>query len=281
MLLGTSPILVVFASILLSWLLFVVYSRVKSGAYTRGKVVRCFYCHQKTRLPLAQTASIGADLSLRKNTKHKMETPYDWHCQYCQNRNLRDSQGELVDQVPAMFSELSNPISQWKNNTQFVETRRRRRCQGLSDTELLSDDEELNIPFCNGCLSNHNMVLQLLATYKPDESNPNFKDYDTAIEMYRIKVEERYPSLCKECAPRVENRIAQTNARVRARYFGESLLRSKKTPFVNNLPLFRWWKVLIWLSIFVVEWISRGLMFYMCWSGHVSLLRKFCFLLAQ
>ncbi|RKP24727.1 Ima1 N-terminal domain-containing protein, partial [Syncephalis pseudoplumigaleata] len=189
-----------------------------------------------------------------------------------QSRNRGQKNGELIDQVPAMFDESLNPVTQRQYNPQSAGQRRRgRRCQGLSDTELLSDDDEMSVPFCDTCLFNHNMVLQLLASYEPDVSDPAYKDYDTAVEAYKAAIEKRYPPLCSECAPKVQCRITQTNTRIRTRYFGEILQRSRTTPFVDPLPRRRWWKVLGWLGIFGAEWMARGLMVYMCWTGHTSI----------
>ncbi|KAI8054094.1 Ima1 N-terminal domain-containing protein [Syncephalis plumigaleata] len=274
-----SPIVLVFGTILILWILYTLYGEIRNRLLRRGQAVQCFYCHQWTRLPpvvrVSPSDETNATTGQPAQHRHIGETPYNWFCQYCQNRNLRAKNGELIDQVPAMFDESLN-ATQWRKEEQSTgnqhhqHRQRRRRCQGLSDTELMSDDEELSVPFCDSCLFNHNMVLQLLTSYQPDESDPNFKDYDTAVEAYKAKIEERYPPLCEQCAPRVQRRITQTNTRIRARYYGEALRRSKTTPFVNHLPRYRWWKAWLWLWIFGMEWISRGLTFYMCWSGHTN-----------
>lgn len=68
-------------------------------------------------------------------------------------------------------------------------------------------DESL---FCQTCLKNQHVFAETLAAYFPSQDAPNYAEYEKAYPAYRKALEERYPQICEQCAPRVQERIRAT-----------------------------------------------------------------------
>jgi len=47
----------------------------------------------------------------------------------------------------------------------------------------------------------------MLASYFPSSADANDADYESQYPRYRARLEEQYPQVCEECAPRVSERI--------------------------------------------------------------------------
>jgi pyruvate-formate lyase-activating enzyme len=95
----SSPIVLVFGVILTLWILIVLYGKLRNRLFHRGRAVQCFYCHQWTRLPPTLVLlSDEVDVTAAESKQHRgvEETPYDWFCRYCQNRNLRAKVSSLL-----------------------------------------------------------------------------------------------------------------------------------------------------------------------------------------
>ncbi|RKP10336.1 hypothetical protein THASP1DRAFT_27888 [Thamnocephalis sphaerospora] len=165
-----------------------------------------------------------------------------------------------------MFDEHLNPVR--------GRSKSRRRHGGLSDTEISpnASDEE-GIVFCDVCRENQEMVLHLLANYIPSESDPEFEQRNRTVDDYRRQIEERYPPACARCEKEVHGRIAETDYRVKARYFRQALQRSRPAA-VERLPRYRWWKALAWLLVAAADWAARYWMLRTCafgWSATDSI----------
>lgn len=70
-----------------------------------------------------------------------------------------------------------------------------------------SPDESL---FCQTCLKNQHIFSETLAAYFPSQDAPNYAEFEKAYPAYRKDLEERYPQVCGDCAPRVQERIRAT-----------------------------------------------------------------------
>lgn len=49
-----------------------------------------------------------------------------------------------------------------------------------------------------------------LAEYLPPQDDPKYPDFERALPGYRKKMEQRFPQVCNNCAPAVEDRIRST-----------------------------------------------------------------------
>ena len=67
-------------------------------------------------------------------------------------------------------------------------------------------DDEL-LPFCQKCITNQTIVLQALAEYIPDELSKDYSERCESVDLYKVKLEDRYPPVCLQCRSRVEEKI--------------------------------------------------------------------------
>ncbi|KAL8733338.1 MAG: hypothetical protein Q9166_002162 [cf. Caloplaca sp. 2 TL-2023] len=140
-----------------------------------GRKFVCFYCNRRS----AQDRKAGVR---------------QWQCEQCEAVNHLDENGEITDPpIPAQ----QTPVS-----TRYVQPRPR------------SLSPEANLPdrslFCPRCLQNQHIVNQALAEYLPSQDDPRYPDFERALPSYRKKMEERFPQVCDQCAPTIEDRIRFT-----------------------------------------------------------------------
>ncbi|KAI8803029.1 Ima1 N-terminal domain-containing protein [Cladochytrium replicatum] len=79
----------------------------------------------------------------------------------------------------------------------------------MAPSDAPSQPTATGSPFCDRCIMNQSIVLDLLRNYVPDESDP---EYDSCVASYpdfKTRVEERYPPVCHDCAYRVENELSR------------------------------------------------------------------------
>jgi Ima1 N-terminal domain len=88
----------------------------------------------------------------------------------------------------------------------------------------LTKSPEDDSPFCRDCLSNQVLQLHLLANRDPGS--------DAEDEAYAASLHERYPLVCPNCAPLVEDKIRRRDYRSKAVALGASL----DTPAANMRP---------------------------------------------
>ena len=53
--------------------------------------------------------------------------------------------------------------------------------------------------------------MQNLANYLPPQSDPRYKQYEDNLPAYKRTLEERYPQVCVDCAPKAQARIRQSD----------------------------------------------------------------------
>ena len=54
------------------------------------------------------------------------------------------------------------------------------------------------------------MLKENLASYLPSDDSPRYHEYEASFDTYRRKLEERYPQVCADCAPRARERIKRS-----------------------------------------------------------------------
>lgn len=63
------------------------------------------------------------------------------------------------------------------------------------------------MPFCGQCIQNQNLVASNLASYFPPPTDPRYPIFEANYPEYRENLEKRYPQVCRDCEPRVRERI--------------------------------------------------------------------------
>lgn len=82
--------------------------------------------------------------------------------------------------------------------------------------------------FCRTCLHNQQIVTNAIATYDlPPEDHPDYDEHvNYLFPLRRKELEERWPAVCADCAPKVNDRIRTSNYQVKVASLGQMLARS-------------------------------------------------------
>ncbi|KAI9032660.1 hypothetical protein CLU79DRAFT_727342 [Phycomyces nitens] len=167
-----------------SWLDFRIFLLTWIGL-TPPLTAQCWYCNQTSYL-----------------LEDRHETYERWHCRLCENDNLLDEDGAIVDQVDAMFAEQPSKIE-------------RRSCRP-SKNPISSKDIGPNIilpiqsgKLCDQCMQAISENDLIMKNYIPDESAPHYKAncYDSdAFHAGLIKI----TPLCNKCDGLVRKTIGNS-----------------------------------------------------------------------
>ncbi|KAI8388853.1 Ima1 N-terminal domain-containing protein [Radiomyces spectabilis] len=154
--------------------------------------VNCWYCNQDSYL-----------LPGGKQTEQY------WYCDKCENVNVKDQNGDIVDTLPVMYNaSLNHPVTPIPQR--HLPERRQSRT------------------LCENCQSNQILIYQLMSEYIRDEDDPKYDYYVKTADAYKASLQEKNP-LCEECQAKVENLLAEQRADLRRRRINEKLHRSLQT----------------------------------------------------
>jgi hypothetical protein len=68
--------------------------------------------------------------------------------------------------------------------------------------------------FCNECIRNQTIVMQIMANYLPQEEDSDFEILSRNSSKYKKDLESRYPLVCNNCLPNVERKLLKVNKRL-------------------------------------------------------------------
>ncbi|KAI8142887.1 Ima1 N-terminal domain-containing protein [Fennellomyces sp. T-0311] len=152
--------------------------------------VNCWYCNQDSYL-----------LPGGKQTERY------WHCNICENTNVKDERGDIVDNLQGMYdSTLNQPVTPVRDTSQNFQTRR----------------------LCESCERNQALIYQIMSDYIRDESDPDYNYYIRTADDYKASLHQKYP-LCDNCQAKIDEIVAEQRATLRQRRFNEKLTRSQNT----------------------------------------------------
>ncbi|KAJ2308346.1 hypothetical protein IWW55_000492 [Coemansia sp. RSA 2706] len=199
-----------------------------------GTAVTCWFCNEKTRLPRSPS---------------DCDTKHNWHCDHCQNQNVRDRNGNIVDSHPDMYRESPIPA----------------RAQ-------LPEHEPTQQLFCSSCQRNQELICQILSAYLPDEDDPEYQDRYEHAEEYEQSLKRRYPVVCRSCQVKVDQRLQQQSQWMYRRELASALHRSesarKFAPHMRPQPTLRRKRlVAMWALCALVALVACPLVtwaFYLC-----------------
>ncbi|KAF2085945.1 hypothetical protein K490DRAFT_67232 [Saccharata proteae CBS 121410] len=115
-------------------------------------------------------------------------TVRQFYCKPCDSINYLDENGEITD-PPA--SDVPRP---------------ERFAKPLEPTSLDLTPAKSDL-FCGTCLKNQHLYTQNLATYLPAPNDPLYAKRERDLPAYKKELERRYEQVCRNCAPRVQERI--------------------------------------------------------------------------
>ncbi|KAI0669785.1 Ima1 N-terminal domain-containing protein [Trametes maxima] len=162
--------------------------------FRQPSAVSCFYC-QSAVTPLPRN-------------------PRSFRCPQCDCWNRYDKNGEIVSDEPAMHDENLNARSFAKR----ASPRKDRFPSAYGNTV-----------FCHTCQTNQMLITNLLSNYLP---TPDDSEYEKRLEFlpeYRRSVEVRYPPICANCSPAVEQEIHKRDHMARVRALGGALKTTRGT----------------------------------------------------
>lgn len=82
--------------------------------------------------------------------------------------------------------------------------------------------------FCHTCQTNQTLLVNLLSNYLPAPDDPSYKSRVAALSTYTASLQLRYPPVCAECRPAVEEEIARKDEMARTRALGGALKVSNR-----------------------------------------------------
>jgi hypothetical protein len=68
--------------------------------------------------------------------------------------------------------------------------------------------------FCVECSRNQTIVMQIMANYLPEETDPEYDVLFQNYNKYKTELESRYPLVCRNCKPFVNRKLWQVNKRL-------------------------------------------------------------------
>lgn len=71
-----------------------------------------------------------------------------------------------------------------------------------------------NYSFCDECIRNQTIVMQIMANYLPEEDDPEYQRLLLNSIDYKKDLESRYPLVCSRCAPNVNRKLLKVNKRL-------------------------------------------------------------------
>ncbi|KAH6639520.1 Ima1 N-terminal domain-containing protein [Boeremia exigua] len=133
--------------------------------------IRCHSCNQPSRDAVAQT-------------------PRSYRCPQCDAVSYFDERGLIAD-PPA--EDTATPALHYAT--------------AMPRSSSPVQPPEPDALFCRACQRNQLLLTKTLAEYLPDEDDPEYAAFAQSLDAYRSELEDRYPQVCADCLPRVQDQI--------------------------------------------------------------------------
>ncbi|KAF9270052.1 hypothetical protein L218DRAFT_952251 [Marasmius fiardii PR-910] len=153
--------------------------------------VQCYFCHSLAESP---------------------RNPRNFRCSTCGCWNRYDSNGEILSDEPAMYDEALNSKSFSK-----------RASPSKNDLPTMFGKG----PFCHTCQTNQMLIVNLLSNYLPAPTDSSYQRRLDDLPAYQESLYLRYPPVCDNCLPAVEDEIQRKNSMARSQALGGWLKQTK------------------------------------------------------
>ncbi|KAL6707167.1 hypothetical protein ACN47E_004714 [Coniothyrium glycines] len=219
--------------------------------------LRCHYCNTQSR----------------DNVSH---IPRTYRCPVCDAVNYFDEQGNITDPP---VEEISTAATA---SYQYIQSR-------SPSPAMRAPADDL---FCTVCQRNQSLMTNLLAEYLPDEEDPEYEKYEASYDDYKAELGERYPQVCRNCEPRVQQQIRQSAYTAKADHLRRVMEKSQQRRSavqtsrqvwtLRIIALGKWTYILstlvgiIWHSIALImapneeTWTEDTFRWDICWQQAVS-----------
>lgn len=126
--------------------------------------------------------------------------PRSFRCPQCNCWNRYDSNGEIMSDEPAMHDETLNATS-------FA--------RRASPDKNRFPSTYTTGQFCHTCQTNQMLLVNLLSNYLPHPQHPDYARRLEQLPAYRESLHVRYPPVCAQCSPAVEDEIKRKDQMAR------------------------------------------------------------------
>ncbi|KAG1828324.1 Ima1 N-terminal domain-containing protein [Suillus variegatus] len=128
-----------------------------------------------------------------------------FRCPHCDCWNRYDANGEIMSDEPAMHDESLNSKSFAKRASPSKD-----RLPSMYGTGQ----------FCHTCQTNQMLLVNLLSNYLPPPHHPDYAHRLEKLPEYRESLHIRYPPVCANCMPAVEEEIRKKDHMARTKALG-------------------------------------------------------------
>ena len=189
--------------------------------------------------PIFRHASSTVCFFCRSTIKPAPPDPRSFRCSHCDCWNRYDANGEIMSDEPAMHDESLNSKS-------FAKRGKAQNCcySSRSDRFVASPSKD-RLPsmygsgqFCHTCQTNQMLLVNLLSNYLPpphvgtalsprvfiilslSQQHPDYAQRLEKLPEYRESLHIRYPPVCANCMPAVEEEIRRKDHMARTKALG-------------------------------------------------------------
>ncbi|TKY91023.1 hypothetical protein EX895_001022 [Sporisorium graminicola] len=188
------------------------------------------------QLPNVATSSSASSISTG--------TPANWYCSSCHCQNVAEQDGTPVEQYTRpMWDEAWN-----RDRSQLMRHTRPHISKSAKAPVASSPDQRTRVlqmgsagkapfKFCHTCQTNQVLTLNMLADYLPSEEDSEYQQKLQQLPEYEASIAARYPPVCMDCAPKVEERITERDQFARSWSLGKWLDLKKKASSTGLVDL--------------------------------------------
>ncbi|KAG2154677.1 Ima1 N-terminal domain-containing protein [Suillus clintonianus] len=155
--------------------------------------------------PLFRHTSSNICFFCRSTIKPAPPDPRSFRCPHCDCWNRYDANGEIMSDEPAMHDESLNSKSFAKRASPSKD-----RLPSMYGTGQ----------FCHTCQTNQMLLVNLLSNYLPPPHHPDYAQRLEKLPEYRESLHVRYPPVCADCMPAVEEEIRKKDHMARTKALG-------------------------------------------------------------
>ncbi|KAF3198919.1 hypothetical protein TWF192_001477 [Orbilia oligospora] len=202
--------------------------------------ITCFYCNQPSYIPRTGNAS-----------------PREFDCPRCYSTNKFDENGQILDYHP----DVEQPFVKFARDNASPKSKAHRHVSVL----------------CRSCENNHSIIVEQLANYLPEETDPNYEYLAEHIDDFRRQLEEKYPPVCDNCAPKVNSVIKSIRYDVISKGMARVLVNTEKRIHSNQIAPPRTVSRIMLGNFLVFGWFAWGAAYWasiallMFWQFTISI----------
>ncbi|KAK6347659.1 hypothetical protein TWF718_005498 [Orbilia javanica] len=202
--------------------------------------ITCFYCNQPSYIPRTGNSS-----------------PREFDCPRCYSTNKFDENGQILDYHP----DVEQPFVKFARDNASPKSKAHRHVSVL----------------CRSCENNHSIIVEQLANYLPEETDPNYEYLAEHIDDFRRQLEEKYPPVCDNCAPKVNSIIKGIRYNVISKGMARVLVNTEKRIHSNQIAPPRTFSGIMLGNFMVLGWFAWGAAYWasiallMFWQFTISI----------